>query len=114
MINQDLLYKAIGERLRKARHQSGISQSDLAAKIAHLRTSITNIEGGRQRLPLHVLYELCLQLRVEVISILPLEEEVTDYPQVSVTAGDVTEQLPFQAAEVLQGMLSVIQPGYDR
>jgi len=114
MINQDLLYKAIGERLRKARLQSGLLQSELAQKIAHLRTSITNIEGGRQRLPLHVLYELCHHLHVEVISILPLEGEVTDDPQVSVTAGDVTEQLPSQAADVLKQMLAVTQPQGDR
>jgi transcriptional regulator with XRE-family HTH domain len=113
MINQYLLYKTIGERLRKARLQSGVTQSDLAVKIAHLRTSITNIEGGRQRVPLHVLYELCLELRIEVISILPLEEEVTDDPQISVTAGDVAEQLPSQAADVLKRMLAVTKPGGD-
>ena len=114
MINQNLLYKTIGERLRKARLKSGITQSDLAEKIAHLRTSITNIEGGRQRVPLHVLYELCSQLRIEVISILPFEDEASDNPKVSVSAGNLAEELPGQTAEVLQSMLGAIQPNCNR
>jgi DNA-binding XRE family transcriptional regulator len=113
MIDQNLLYKIIGERLRKARFQSGISQSDLAAGIRHLRTSIVNIEGGHQRAPLHVLYELCHHLRIQLISILPLEEEVRKDSLVSVNAGEVVQELPGRAAEALQEILRK-EPNYPR
>jgi len=99
MIDQDLLYRIVGERLRKARRQGSISQSDSAAAIAHLRTSITNIEGGRQRAPLHVLYELCHYLRIQLISILPLEEEVREDSLELVRTGEVVFELPPPAGE---------------
>jgi len=106
-LNEDLLYALIGEQLKRARVNSGIPQSRLADAIGHLRTSISNIEGGRQRPPLHVLYELCYHVGIEVVSILPLDREVRKIPLVGISLGEVTEELPPQAAAAVQEILRV-------
>jgi DNA-binding XRE family transcriptional regulator len=104
-MNEERLYSLIGERLKRVRVESGIPQSRLAAAIDHLRTSISNIEGGRQRAPLHILYELCYQLGIELTTILPLDHEVREIPSVAVTFRDSTEELPPNAAAAVQEIL---------
>lgn len=67
----DALYRDFGRRLRTAREAGGLSQSELAARVGLGRTSITNIETGRQRVPLHLLLELAAALGVQPASLLP-------------------------------------------
>jgi len=71
MSPEDSLYKEIGERLRLARKEKGLTQDQVAAAISLERTSVTNIESGRQRLPLHTLYQYCGLLGVPVAALLP-------------------------------------------
>jgi transcriptional regulator with XRE-family HTH domain len=104
-MNEERLYAVIGERLKRIRVGSGIPQSRLAAAIDHLRTSISNIESGRQRAPLHVLYELCYQLGIELTTILPMDHEVREVRGVAVTLRDSTEELPPNAAAAVQEIL---------
>jgi len=104
-VGHDLLYKIIGERIRKRRLDAGLSQAELAEASGHLRTSITNIEAGRQKAPLHVLYELCGLLGIEPISIFPLREEVLEQSLVSVNIGKSVEAVPPEAAVVLKQLL---------
>jgi transcriptional regulator with XRE-family HTH domain len=52
------LYREFGRALRARRKQAGLSQDDVAQRVGMSRTSITNIEQGRQHVSLHVLYEL--------------------------------------------------------
>jgi transcriptional regulator with XRE-family HTH domain len=47
------IYLLIGAKLVHMRTTLGISQEELAKKIGLTRTSITNIEAGRQRVLLH-------------------------------------------------------------
>jgi len=47
------IYVALGLRDRELREQAGWTQSDLACQVGLSRTSITNIEIGRQRTMLH-------------------------------------------------------------
>lgn len=65
------LYSEIGKRIRTERDALGFSQIDLAAEIGLTRTSIVNIESGRQRLPIHVLYAIAEALAVSVRDLLP-------------------------------------------
>lgn len=104
-LNEDRLYALIGERLKSVRVRAGIPQTKLAAAINHLRTSISNIEAGRQRAPLYVLYELCYQLDIELVSILPLDDEVREIARVPVPIDDNTEELPVQVVETIQEIL---------
>lgn len=75
-IDEVTLYKTIGGRLKTRREQLGKSQAWLADRVGLLRTSITNIESGRQKLPLHTLYAVCVALDCELVDILPAAGEV--------------------------------------
>lgn len=84
VINETLLYKQMGDRIRNLRlgqHEAGggnrLTQADLAKDVGLERTSITNIENGTQKLPLHVLYRICGALRAEPSDVLPSISEVS-------------------------------------
>lgn len=71
-----ILYWEVGTAIRKARVARGLSQPELADLVALRRTSIVNIEGGRQRLPLTTLYDIADALGVQATSLLPRNEDV--------------------------------------
>jgi transcriptional regulator with XRE-family HTH domain len=75
MINSEDLYKEIGQRIRCVREERKLTQAELAAVVLLTRTSITNIEHGRQKLLLHTLYDIAAALAVEPCNLLP---EVTN------------------------------------
>ncbi len=66
-----MLYEEIGERIRGLRGSAGLSQEALGDKVGLTRTSITNLEKGRQQVPLHTLYEIAGELSVPLQSLLP-------------------------------------------
>lgn len=70
------LYKIIGKRLKQRREEAEMTQGELAEAIGLLRTSIANIEAGRQKAPVHVLYLLCNELGIELASVIPTSAEV--------------------------------------
>jgi transcriptional regulator with XRE-family HTH domain len=55
---RDAFYARLGQRIRLARLHRGMTQDALADAIRLTRTSITNIEGGRQKLLLHTFVSL--------------------------------------------------------
>jgi len=55
-------HQSVGSRVRLIREMLGISQDELAKKIGLNRTSITNIEIGRQRLSLDGVEDLAKAL----------------------------------------------------
>ena len=48
-----------------------VNQQDLASAIDTKRTSITNLEAGRQCIPLDKLYVLCEFLEVGIYDVIP-------------------------------------------
>lgn len=86
----DMLYQRLGELIRVAREKVGLSQDELATRIALARSSISNLEKGRQRIQIHTLYSIAAALDVPVPTLLPsagsddprpLEERLPDYLQ---------------------------------
>lgn len=71
MNGQDVFYAEVGQRIRHARDQRGLTQEGLATLVALTRTSITNIEKGRQKLLLHTLVDLATALQVTPADLLP-------------------------------------------
>jgi transcriptional regulator with XRE-family HTH domain len=69
--DQALFYAEVGRRVRQARERVGLTQEDLAARVSLSRTSVTNIEKGRQKLLLHTLYGLAAALQVSPVALLP-------------------------------------------
>lgn len=58
------VYERFGEAVRDARVELGIRQEDLGLKIGLSRTSVVNIEQGRQRVMLDDLFVFAKALRV--------------------------------------------------
>ncbi len=64
-------YSTFGQMLSEARRKRRISQEMLADELGLSRTSITNIEKGRQPIQLYSLYLIARLLRAEVKDLLP-------------------------------------------
>jgi transcriptional regulator with XRE-family HTH domain len=82
-------YREFGDRLRAARIVRGVSQSEIAADVGLSRTSVANIERGRQRLTLHLLIEFARALQVEPCDLLP-----ATYPEPEVKPDRRLRELP--------------------
>ncbi|MBF6612274.1 MAG: helix-turn-helix transcriptional regulator [Chloroflexi bacterium] len=96
-IDENVLYRELGQRLKAARGKLKWTQAQLAEKSGVSRASIAVIEVGKQNSPLHVVYRLCRALDIEVTAVLPSNSEVTAYSPRStmeylpMTAGFVEE-----------------------
>jgi DNA-binding XRE family transcriptional regulator len=59
------LYPTIGTLLHEARERRGLTQHQVAHTLNLTRSSVANIEAGRQRMPLHTWVVLCQTLGVD-------------------------------------------------
>jgi transcriptional regulator with XRE-family HTH domain len=50
MIREDRFYRTLGRAIKARREELGLTQAELGEHLRLSRTSITNIERGRQRL----------------------------------------------------------------
>lgn len=68
------LYRLIGERIRGMRERKlpKVSQRVLAGKIGLSRASMANIENGRHRVQIHVLYDIARELGGDPLELLPV------------------------------------------
>lgn len=73
MNDQQAFYEDVGRRIRDARlkRKPRLTQEGLANLVSLTRTSITNVEKGRQKLLLHTLADIAAVLHVEPGSLLP-------------------------------------------
>src|SRR5713226_3804317 len=69
--NRDEICKRFGKLLAGRRTEAGMSQEAFAKAVGLSRTSITNIERGRQPVSLHTLYFMADILGVEAVDLLP-------------------------------------------
>ena len=70
------LYRRIGGAIKATRQARGLTQAQIADAVGVLRTSVANIEAGRQRLPIDLLYDIADALRCDPRELLPPTEEV--------------------------------------
>ena len=85
-----VFYEEVGRRIRDARRQRKpiLTQDGLGKLVGLTRTSITNVERGRQKCLLHTLADIALALHVEVASLIPpmtaefpeLDDAIKDRP----------------------------------
>jgi DNA-binding XRE family transcriptional regulator len=67
-------YIQLGINIKRHREQAGLKQEAFATMLNLSRASIVNIEKGRQRPPLHLMWDISKQLKISVSEILsPLE-----------------------------------------
>ncbi|HEX2859227.1 MAG TPA: helix-turn-helix transcriptional regulator [Alphaproteobacteria bacterium] len=70
-VQNDIIYRGFGNLIQELRKKIGYSQTQLGERIGLSRTSVTNIEGGRQHVALHQIYQLAEALEVTPDSLLP-------------------------------------------
>ena len=86
--SQGSFYTALGRNIRQSRTRAGLTQSALAEVIGMTRTSITNIEQGRQPVYVDVLVQIaratdtsCEKLLSDTTaSMLDVTELIATYP----------------------------------
>lgn len=66
-----------GQLLSRRRKKAGVSQEKLAKILGLTRTSVTNIESGRQPIQLHTLYAIADAIGVNPTDLMP---NVSKYP----------------------------------
>ncbi|MGH2892604.1 MAG: helix-turn-helix domain-containing protein [Solirubrobacteraceae bacterium] len=65
------LYEAIGDRIRGARARCRTTQTELGQRVGLTRSSIANIEAGRQRAMIHTLLQIANALEVTLADLVP-------------------------------------------
>ncbi|MCY4357007.1 MAG: helix-turn-helix transcriptional regulator [Gammaproteobacteria bacterium] len=70
MIKADKIYQEVGRNIRRFRKNAHQTQAHLAARVGISRTSLANIEAGRQQILLHYLYSIAESLELSSPSLL--------------------------------------------
>lgn len=73
-VPQGLFYRVLGQRLRNARREVGVTQIKLANIVGLSRSSIANIESGRQPVYIHALVSIAGQLGIPLTDLIPPED----------------------------------------
>ena len=76
MTDFDEIYRGVGRKIRQTRENQHLSQDSLAQRLGISRTSMVNIEAGRQRTPLHVLWQIAELLETKLTLLIPTPEEL--------------------------------------
>lgn len=71
----DPAYIVLGDRIRARREKLGLTQQELAEAVGLSRTSVTNIERGRQAVLVHQLAIFAKALGVRTASLIPNDDE---------------------------------------
>lgn len=95
----DDFYERFGDRVRRARTALGLNQQALGNAVGLNRTSISNIEQGRQRVALHMLFAFADALKVEPEMLLPASTGQTD----------VLDELPEDARTWAENVLANVE-----
>ncbi|MEW8308673.1 MAG: helix-turn-helix transcriptional regulator [gamma proteobacterium symbiont of Ctena orbiculata] len=108
LINELALYEKIGAIIKNRRRSLKLTQSYVADRVGITRTSVTNIEKGAQKTPLHTLYKLAVILDMSPNEMLPaLEDVVMDVEQQEevITFGDKTQEVTPRTKELLERLI---------
>ena len=73
--HEDALYVWVGQQVRE-RREGKFTQAELASLLGLSRTSVTNLERGQQRIPLHLLLRLAEALDCEMAQLLPARADL--------------------------------------
>jgi transcriptional regulator with XRE-family HTH domain len=100
-LDEQLIYRLVGEHIRVARQRfvPSMSQVQLAEKIGVSRASVVNIEAGRQRPPLHVLWQIAEALGTELTDLIPSHAEYAKHEE----PAELDEQMVAQIEEAAEG-----------
>ncbi len=83
MDKQNKFYLELGRRIREARLHSRLTQEELANLLSLNRTSITNIEKGKQKILAHTLVDLAERLNVTINDLIPTNVQRSEMNRIS-------------------------------
>lgn len=108
-------YAELGRRIRERREKSGITQEVLASKVALTRTSVTNIEKGRQKILVHMLVDIAKALEVSPELLLPsrlqtnvLQEVQSNEPKQLAQPGELEQLLKDRTPQEREWILTAM------
>ena len=104
-IDQTTLYRHVGAAIRRYREARGMTQAQLASAVGLLRTSVVNLEAGRQRAPLHTLFPICAVLGIEAADLLPAVHAVLTEHQLILPIDGIDAVVPARTAAFVSGLL---------
>jgi transcriptional regulator with XRE-family HTH domain len=104
--DQERFYRAAGLQIQQAR-KGRMTQAQLARASSLTRTSITNIEKGRQKIFLHTLFDIALALGVEPTTLLPQEKQMESRNQAAELPNDLKEK----DRALIQRAIKIIKKG---
>lgn len=107
--NRDLVCQLVGQKVRDARTERGMTQARLAKQIRAARTTITNLEQGNQAVPLHQLFAIAAALDIEVAALLPTRFEIESTKPRTVLISGVPEPAPRQTAQLISSLLAEVE-----
>ncbi len=93
MTDFDEIYRGVGRKIRQTRENQRLSQDSLAQRLGISRTSMVNIEAGRQRAPLHVLWQIAELLETKLILLIPSPEELLAPQNLAVLDKEMMKQI---------------------
>jgi transcriptional regulator with XRE-family HTH domain len=79
MVDRDALYSQIGEKVRLLRINMSLNQEDVSKKVGMTRSSIAQIEAGKQAVSIYTLYRLGEVLNRPITDILPSADQFDAY-----------------------------------
>jgi DNA-binding XRE family transcriptional regulator len=100
------VYTEFGQRVRAGRGKSQLTQDMLAHQIGLSRTSVTNIESGRQAVLLHQVYDIARALDTTIQTLLPDDE-----PTVEIASPPVDDNVPEGVRKFLNEELAIAKKG---
>lgn len=107
MISEEKIYDHIRENIRRLREkhpvtEEKVTQDKLAKAIGIKRATLTNIEIGNQRAPIHVIYRLCDFFSVSLDEFLPqLSDLIDENSNVQIDVGGDKHTLPSKASALV-------------
>lgn len=99
------LYRKVGAVLRKERDRHDLTQEQLAAMAGLKRTTITNIEAGRNGVPLFTLFKLADALDLEPHDLIPHRDDLRERSRVPVVVGGRRTEVPEETAAMISRLL---------
>lgn len=72
-MDRTTIYEAVGGNIRRERVERHMNQAELARRVGLSRTSVTNLELGRQSLLVHQLVSIANALGVEPASLITID-----------------------------------------
>lgn len=99
-VDEKRLYVLLGRKIKEIRQniEPKLSQAELASRLGIERTSVTNLESGTQRAPLHLIYRLCAELSVQPQNVFPSLDEIANK---EISIGDKTQSIPPKTAMLI-------------